>query len=78
MVDVDGKENEGGNGDDKKKKNRLRMRWGIIGAMITVLVAVSLNPWRNSLNLSLLHKSYLCSEVISRSLHMHACIDVSI
>ncbi|CAI9294953.1 unnamed protein product [Lactuca saligna] len=61
MVDVDAKENEGGNGDDKKK-NRLWMRWGIIGAVITVLVALSLNPWRNSLNLSLLHKSYLCSE----------------
>lgn len=71
MVDVDGKENEGGNGDDKKK-NRLWMRWGIIGAVITVLVALSLNPLRNSLNLSLLHKSYLCSEVFSRSLY--ACM----
>ncbi|XP_024968232.1 endoplasmic reticulum oxidoreductin-1-like isoform X1 [Cynara cardunculus var. scolymus] len=63
MVEMDGKENAGGNGGYKKRNNNNRWRrWGVVGAVIAVLVAVYLNPLWHSHTISFLHKPYLCSE----------------
>ncbi|KAL8238002.1 hypothetical protein R6Q59_019083 [Mikania micrantha] len=64
MLEVDRKSNQSSNGGDKKKKkiiNKWKL-WGYIASVIAVLVAVYLNPWRHSLNYSLLRKTSICSK----------------
>ncbi|KAK9074129.1 hypothetical protein SSX86_006726 [Deinandra increscens subsp. villosa] len=63
MVEVEIRNGKVANGGEKKEKKRSRIwRWTVVGALIAVLLAASLSPWRHSRKFSFIRSPCLCSE----------------
>ncbi|KAJ0475566.1 putative endoplasmic reticulum oxidoreductin 1, ERO1-like superfamily [Helianthus annuus] len=62
MVEVEIKSRKHANGGDKKTNNNRIWRWTVVGALIAVLLATSLSPWRYSRKFSFIRSPCRCSE----------------
>ncbi|MFS7929453.1 putative endoplasmic reticulum oxidoreductin 1, ERO1-like superfamily [Helianthus anomalus] len=62
MVEVEIKSRKHANGGDKKTNNNRIWRWTVVVALIAVLLATSLSPWRYSRKFSFIRSPCRCSE----------------